>query len=134
MMQSRLYVQLVINLSISYWKSRMAVVEALGLNPNDVNRALQSVDKPESFESKSFFRKAGASNVSAENCKKAFDIFDRDKSGALEEADLVYILKGFDQGARDLSSRETDGILRDFSAESGRKIGLEEFTAFLSSA
>ncbi|KAM4697371.1 parvalbumin beta-like [Rhinophrynus dorsalis] len=101
------------------------------LSAKDIEAALSSVSAAESFNYKTFFAKVGLSSKSAEQVKKVFEILDRDKSGYIEEDELMLFLQNFNCSARALSAKETKEFLAAGDSDGDGKIGVDEFQALM---
>ncbi|KAL7833989.1 hypothetical protein AOLI_G00289490 [Acnodon oligacanthus] len=101
------------------------------LKDEDIKKALEAFQAPESFDHKKFFEMVGLKAMSAENVKKVFKVLDVDASGFIEEEELKFVLKGFSKDGRDLSDQETKAFLAAADKDGDGKIGIDEFEAIV---
>ncbi|XP_077068157.1 parvalbumin 6 isoform X2 [Siphateles boraxobius] len=101
------------------------------LNPDDIQKALDTFKAVGSFDHKRFFEIVGLKAKSADEVKKAFHVLDADNSGFIEEEELKFVLKGFATDGRDLTDKETKAFLQAADKDGDGKIGAEEFAALV---
>ncbi|XP_078388089.1 parvalbumin alpha-like [Cetorhinus maximus] len=100
----------------------------------DIDKALNAVQTPGSFDHKKFFQLVGLKKKTPEQVKEVFNILDQDQSGFIEEDELKCVLKGFSAKGRELSESETKALLAAGDADHDGKIGAEEFAKLVAQA
>uniref|UniRef100_A0A3Q3K7G4 Parvalbumin n=1 Tax=Monopterus albus TaxID=43700 RepID=A0A3Q3K7G4_MONAL len=93
------------------------------LNDADITAALAAC-QADSFKYQDFFAKVGLAGKSADDIKKAFAIIDQDKSGFIEEDELLF-LQNFSSSARALTDTETKAFLKAGDTDGDGKIGVD---------
>ncbi|XP_061438696.1 LOW QUALITY PROTEIN: parvalbumin alpha [Rhineura floridana] len=109
--------------------ARMAMTDVL--SADDIKKAVGAFAADESFNHKKFFKKVGLKEKSLEDLKKVFNILDKDKSGFIEEEELMFILKSFSPDGRELSDKETKALLAAGDKDGNGKIGFNEFSTLV---
>ncbi|XP_074063890.1 parvalbumin, thymic-like [Macrotis lagotis] len=103
------------------------------LCPKDIEAALSNCKAAGSFNYKNFFSTVGLSGKSPDVIKKVFSILDHDKSGFIEEDELMYFLQNFAPDARTLTPDETKIFLTAGDSDGDSKIGVDEFQTMIKS-
>ncbi|XP_066496772.1 parvalbumin beta-like [Tiliqua scincoides] len=101
------------------------------LTDAEISAGLQSCQAADSFNHKTFFAKTGMNSKSDEQLVQVFEVLDQDKSGFIEEDELILFLQGFSEGARVLTDRETKTFLQAGDTDGDGKIGVDEFLALV---
>ncbi|NXU36183.1 PRVB protein, partial [Drymodes brunneopygia] len=101
------------------------------LSEAEIAAGLQCCQAADSFDHKTFFVKAGFNSKSEDQLVKIFEIFDRDRSGHIEEEELKLVLKDLSASARTLTDAETKAFLRAGDSNGDGKIGMDGKTALI---
>nr|XP_060642662.1 parvalbumin beta-like [Anolis sagrei ordinatus] len=101
------------------------------LTDAEIAAGLESCKAPDSFNSKTFFAKSGMHGKSKDQLTKVFGILDQDKSGFIEEDELMKFLQNFNTSARLLTEKETKVLLNAGDTDGDGKIGVDEFIALV---
>ncbi|XP_068102895.1 parvalbumin beta-like [Hyperolius riggenbachi] len=97
-----------------------------------VDNALRLVHEPGSFHYKAFFQEIGLIGKSSADAKKVFTVLDQNKSGYIEEQELLYFLKRFSADARELTRAEVQPMMKASNAKNG-KMKMNDFVSMVMS-
>ncbi|NXA58982.1 PRVB protein, partial [Mohoua ochrocephala] len=100
------------------------------LTEAEIAAGLQSCQAADSFDYKTFFVKVGLNSKSKDQVDKVFGILDQDRSGFIEEEELLF-LKNFSASARALTDAETKAFLAAGDSDGDGKIGVDGKTALI---
>uniref|UniRef100_A0A8C5QUR0 Parvalbumin n=1 Tax=Leptobrachium leishanense TaxID=445787 RepID=A0A8C5QUR0_9ANUR len=98
---------------------------------DDIAKAVGACEAVDSFNHKKFFEMVGLKKKTKCDMEKVFHILDKDRSGFIEEDELMFILKGFSSKGRELSAKETKILLAAGDIDGDGKIGVDEFTTLV---
>ncbi|XP_053327460.1 parvalbumin, thymic CPV3-like [Spea bombifrons] len=103
------------------------------LNPSDIAAALKECEAPDTFNYKKFFQTCGLVKKAPHEVKTLFQFVDNDRSGFVEEQEMLNFLQRFDPSARLLTSAEATEFMAAADRDRDGKIGADEFQAMVHS-